>query len=52
MLLAEPEDKSRQIGSHQITLIDRMLYNWKLQWQVASGLPSMKLGSPQKGGIE
>ena len=52
MLLAEPEDKLRQIGSHQVALIGRMFSNWQLQWQVASGLPSMTLGGLQKSGIE
>ena len=30
MLLAEPEDKLRQIGSHQVALIGRMVSNWQL----------------------
>ena len=30
MLLAEPEDKLRQIDSHQVALIGRMFSNWQL----------------------
>jgi hypothetical protein len=26
--------------------------DWRVQWQVDSGLPTMALGSLQKGGIE
>ncbi len=30
MLLAEREDKLRQIGSHQVALIGHMFSNWQL----------------------
>ena len=52
MLLAEPDDDLRQIGSHQLELTDPVFSDWQLQWQVDSGLPSMALGSLQKDGIE
>ena len=52
MLLAEPDDKLRQIGSHQLELTGPIFSDWQVQWQVDSGLPSMALGSLQKGGIE
>ena len=52
MLLAEPDDKSRQIGSHQLELTGPIFSDWQVQWQIDSGLPSMALRSLQKGGIE
>ena len=52
MLLAEPDDELRQIGSHQLELTGPIFSDWQVQWQVDSGLPSMALGSLQKGGIE
>ena len=52
MLLAEPDDELRQIGSHQRELTDPIFSDWQLHWQVDSGLPSMALGSLQKDGIE
>jgi hypothetical protein len=51
MLLAERDDELWQIGSHQLTLTGSIFTNWQLQWQVALGLPSMALGSIQKGEI-
>ena len=52
MLLAESDDELRQIGSHQHDLTGPIFSDWQVQWQVDSGLPSMALGSLQKGGIE
>jgi len=52
MLLAESDDKLRQIGSHQLELTGPVFSDWRVQWQVDSGLPTMALGSLQKGGIE
>ena len=52
MLLSEPDDKLRQIGSHQLELTGPVFSDWRVQWQVDSGLPTMALGSLQKGGIE
>ena len=52
MLLAEPDDELRQIGSHQLELTGPVFSDWRVQWQVDSGLPTMALGSLQKGGIE
>ena len=52
MLLAEHDDELRQIGSLQIELTGPVFSDWRVHWQVDSGLPSMALGSLQKGGIE
>ena len=52
MLLAEHDDELRQIGSHQLELTGPVFSDWRVQWQVDSGLPTMALGSLQKGGIE
>ena len=52
MLLAELDDESRQIGSHQLELTGPVFSDWRVQWQVDSDLPTMALGSLQKGGIE
>ena len=52
MLLAEPDDELRQIGSHQLELTGPIFSNWQAQWQIDFGLPSMALRSLQKGGIE
>ncbi len=52
MLLSEPDDELRQIGSHQLELTGLVFSDWRVQWQVDSGLPTMALGSLQKGGIE
>ena len=52
MLLAEPDDDLRQIGSHQLELTGPVFSDWRVQWQVDSGLPSMALGSLQKDRIE
>ena len=52
MLLAKPEDKLRQIGSHQLELTGPIFSDWQVQWQIDSGLPSMALRSLQKSGIE
>ena len=52
MLLAEPDDELRQIGSYQLELTGPIFSDWQVQRQVDSGLPSMALGSLQKGGIE
>ena len=52
MLLAAPDDKLRQIGSHQLELTGPIFSDWQVQWHINSGLPSMALGSLQKSGIE
>ncbi len=52
MLLAEPDDELRQIGSHQLELTGPVFFDWRVQWQVDSSLPTMALGSLQKDGIE
>ena len=52
MLLAKLDGELRQIGSHQLELTGPIFSDWQVQWQVDSGLPSMALGSLQKGGIE
>ena len=52
MLLAKPDDELRQIGSHQLELTGPVFSDWRVQWQVDSGLPTIALGSLQKGGIE
>ena len=52
MLLSEPDDELRQIGSHQLELTGPVFSDWRVQWQVDSDLPTMALGSLQKGGIE
>ena len=52
MLLAEPDDELRQIGSRQLELTGPVFSDWRVQWQVDSGLPTMALGSLQKDGIE
>ena len=51
MLLAERDDELWQISFHQLTLTGSIFTDWQLQWQVALGLPSMALGSLQKGEI-
>ena len=52
MLLSEPDDELRQIGSHHLALTGPVFSDWRVQWQVDSGLPTMALGSLQKGWIE
>ena len=52
MLLTEPDDELRQIGSHQLELTGPIFSDWQVQWQIDSGLPSIALRSLQKSGIE